>query len=102
VAAGEDDTSPISWMVIPRRLLVVDGEGGELGRVDVVLGDSGADIFHGLVVDGRELPAAHVVDITSARVETDLTQALFNQLPEYHEVDQWELRHDGTAWRPRT
>src|SRR5204863_5066876 len=41
---------PVSWMMIEQGWAVIDADGDEVGRVDEVLGEEGADIFNGLQV----------------------------------------------------
>ena len=71
---------PVSWMVIEQGWAVVDADGHDLGRVDEVLGDEGADIFNGLQVltgtFGRPayVPAERVGEIVEGRVQLRLTK----------------------------
>lgn len=80
---------PVSWTMIEEGWAVVGTDGAELGRVDQVLGDADADIFHGLSVSpgrlrhGRYLPSEIVGTIYVERVEVGLTQQQFDGLPEY-------------------
>ena len=80
---------PVSWMVIERGWLVVGTGGEELGTVDEVLGDADTDIFDGLSLSPgrlrrpRYVPAEVVRHIYEGLVETSLTQADFDRLPEY-------------------
>jgi hypothetical protein len=66
---------PVSWMVIERGWRVVDVDGDELGRVDEVLGDEGADIFNGLqvltgtIAKPTYVPAESVGEIVEGRVQ---------------------------------
>ena len=70
---------PVSWMVIEQGWSVVDADGHDLGRVDEVLGDEGADIFNGLqVLTGTfgtptYVPAERVGEIVEGRVQLRLT-----------------------------
>ena len=41
---------PVSWLLIETGWKVIDVDGGEVGEVDEVVGDSGADIFDGLAI----------------------------------------------------
>ena len=71
---------PVSWMVIEQGWSVVDADGHDLGRVDEVLGDEGADIFNGLqVLTGTfgtptYVPAERVGEIVEGRVQLRLTR----------------------------
>ena len=51
---------PVSWLMVERGWTVVDAHGEKVGKVDEVLGDEQIDIFHGLLVDGREILAERV------------------------------------------
>jgi hypothetical protein len=78
---------PVSWFVIEPGWTVVDADGGEVGRVEEVVGDSNADIFNGLAVStgllggARYVPAESVRRITEGRIELNLG---------HHEVKQLE------------
>jgi hypothetical protein len=71
---------PVSWIMIERGWAVVDADGHELGRVDEVLGDEGADIFNGLQILTGTLakptyvPAERVGEIVEGRVQLRLTK----------------------------
>ena len=71
---------PVSWMVIEQGWAVVDADGHDLGRVDEVLGDEGADIFNGLQVLTGTLgtptyvPAERVGEIVEGRVQLRLAK----------------------------
>jgi hypothetical protein len=41
---------PVAWTVVERGWTVVASDGGEVGKVDQVIGDPEADIFDGLAV----------------------------------------------------
>jgi hypothetical protein len=41
---------PVAWKVVEKGWAVVASDGGEVGKVDQVLGDPEADIFDGLAV----------------------------------------------------
>jgi hypothetical protein len=71
---------PVSWMLVEQGWSVVDADGHDLGRVDEVLGDEGADIFNGLQVLTGTLgtptyvPAERVGEIVEGRVQLRLTK----------------------------
>ena len=71
---------PVSWMLVEQGWAVVDADGHDLGRVDEVLADEGADIFNGLQVLTGTLgtptyvPAEEVGEIVEGRVQLRLTK----------------------------
>lgn len=68
---------PVSWKVVERGWSVRGRDGEELGKVEDVLGDPEADIFHGLTVAsgllGRthEVPSERVTEIREGEVVLD-------------------------------
>ena len=54
---------PVSWLLIEVGWTVYDGRGKKVGKVDEVLGDEQAGIFHGLRVGGKEILADRVGEI---------------------------------------
>jgi hypothetical protein len=84
-------TEPVSWLVIEEGWEVVDSEGGLVGKVDEVIGDTGEDIFNGLAVSSgwlerpRYLPAEHVAEITTGRIRLALTREQAERLAEHTE-----------------
>ena len=73
--AGGD---PVSWLVIERGWKVASADGSEVGTIEETVGDSGKDIFNGLVISTGLLkpalyvPAEEVTAITEGRVELAL------------------------------
>jgi PRC-barrel domain protein len=71
-------SDPVSWFLIERGWKVAGANGGELGTVDEVVGDSSQDIFDGLSVSSglfatpRYLPAESVTRIEEGTVYVDL------------------------------
>jgi sporulation protein YlmC with PRC-barrel domain len=59
---------PVSWLMVERGWTVVDAHGKKVGKVDEVLGDAQVDIFHGLLVDGKEILAERVAEISEGEV----------------------------------
>ena len=59
---------PLSWLMIETGWTVVNAQGEKVGKVDEVLGDEHIDIFHGLLVDGQEILAEEVVEITEGEI----------------------------------
>ena len=86
-----DLDAPLAWTAMPYRAPVIDREGNRIGMAESLLGDEGADIFHGIAVkrwsDGKmvEVPAAHVQRITAREVRTDLSAQQVAELPPYKE-----------------
>jgi uncharacterized protein YrrD len=68
---------PVSWKVVERGWSVRAPDGKELGKIEDVLGDADADIFHGLTVAsgllGRthEVPSERVSEIREGEVVLD-------------------------------
>ena len=60
--------NPVSWLMVEPGWTVVDSHGKRIGKVDEVLGDEQVDIFHGLLVDGEEILAERVAEITEGEV----------------------------------
>ena len=58
----------VSWLMVERGWTVVNAHGEKVGKVDEVLGDEQVDIFHGLLVDGKEILADEVAEITEGEV----------------------------------
>jgi uncharacterized protein YrrD len=94
---------PVSWIVIERGWAVVGAGGEELGTVDEVLGDSSADIFHGLTVSpgvfrsSRYVPSERVDAIFVELVRLDVTPNEFEELDEHEGTPvSAEIRSDTT------
>lgn len=81
---------PVSWFLIEPGWKVVDARGKDIGRVEEVVGDSGADIFNGLSVTtgllagARYVPAESVDLITDGCIHLELTRDQVRRL-EKHE-----------------
>ena len=82
---------PVSWLMIEAGWKVLAADGGEVGQVDEVVGDSNADIFDGLAIatsrfgKPRYVPSEQVDEITEGTVRLSLTPAQVDQLGEYLE-----------------
>ncbi len=82
---------PVSWLVIERGWKVVGSDGEEIGHVDEVVGDSGADIFNGLSISRgllssqRYVAAERVKSIVEGCVELDLPAEAAEQLGKYEQ-----------------
>jgi hypothetical protein len=59
---------PVSWLMIEPGWEVVGANGERIGKVDEVLGDFEADIWDGLTVDGKYVPAEQVTSIVEDRI----------------------------------
>jgi hypothetical protein len=82
---------PVSWLLIKPGWKVLSADGGEVGQVDEVVGDSNADIFDGLAIatstfgKPRYVPSEQVDELTEGMVRLSLTTAQVEQLGEYLE-----------------
>jgi hypothetical protein len=82
-------SDPVSWLVIEPGWEVVDASGGEVGKIDQVLGDPDLDIFDGLAVAtgilGKPVyvPAEQVGEITQGRVQLELSRDQVERLEPY-------------------
>ena len=82
---------PVSWLMIRPGWKVYAAGGAEVGAVDEVAGDDGADIFDGLAIATSALgkpkyvPAESVGPITEGRVELTLTKEQVDALGEFLE-----------------
>jgi hypothetical protein len=59
---------PVSWLLIEAGWEVVGAGGNKVGTVDEVLGDPDSDIWDGLTVDGKYVPAEQVAAIVEGRI----------------------------------
>jgi hypothetical protein len=59
---------PVSWLLIEAGWEVVGAGGTKVGTVDEVLGDPDSDIWDGLTVDGKYVPAEQVAAIVEGRI----------------------------------
>jgi hypothetical protein len=82
---------PVSWLLIEPGWKVAASDGGEVGEVDEVVGDSSVDIFDGLAVamsmfgKPRYVPSEQVAEITEGTVRLSLTRGQVEHLGEYVE-----------------
>jgi hypothetical protein len=82
---------PVSWLLIEPGWKVLASEGGEIGKIDEVVGDSSHDIFDGLAIatsafgKPRYVPAEQVGEITEGTVRLTLTREQVDRLGEYLE-----------------
>ena len=88
----------VSWLLIERGWKVLGPGGEELGTVDETVGDSGRDIFNGLVVSTgllrapRYVPSERVVEIRAGEVRTDLAS--------HDELEEWTGAPASAEIRP--
>jgi ethanolamine utilization protein EutQ (cupin superfamily) len=68
---------PVAWLLIEPGWRVVDGNGDDVGVVDSVRGDEGADIFDGLMIRGSAFtePTYVAADDIASIVEGRITLA---------------------------
>jgi len=82
---------PVSWLVIEPGWEVVGSDGGEIGKVDEIVGDDTEDIFNGLaIVSGlfdkaRYVPSEIVGEIVEGRVQLKIPAAAAETLEEFEE-----------------
>ena len=73
---------PASWLMIEPGWKVIDANGEEVGHVEEVVGDTGADIFNGLSIStgllkgNRYVPAELAGPITVGEVRIQLGRDL--------------------------
>jgi hypothetical protein len=82
---------PVSWLIIEPGWEVVGSDGGEIGKVDEVVGDDTEDIFNGLAIASgllgkvRYVPSELVGEIVQGRVQLKIPAASAETLGEYEE-----------------
>jgi hypothetical protein len=82
---------PVSWLVVEPGWEVVGSDGGEIGKVDEIVGDDTEDIFNGLaIVSGlfdkaRYVPSEIVGEIVEGRVQLTILAAAAETLEEFEE-----------------
>jgi uncharacterized protein YrrD len=98
---------PVSWLVVEAGWEVVDAAGEKVGTVHEVIGDTGADIFHGLAVSpgmlksSKYVPAERVARIFEGRVELDLSGAELERLGDHGaQPPSAQIRADTTDIQP--
>jgi uncharacterized protein YrrD len=81
---------PVAWTIAEPGWSVVASDGGEVGKVDQVLGDPEADIFDGLAVSTggvlerpKYVPAEQVGRIEEGSFHLAIDSAAFGQLEPY-------------------
>jgi hypothetical protein len=86
---AQDLGDPISYLVLAKGTPVLCSDGHELGRVEHVLADPGADVFDGVIVEldeggHRFVDAPEVADIHQRAVVLSLDTAGAARLHEPH------------------
>jgi uncharacterized protein YrrD len=82
-------SDPVSWFLIEPGWRVLDAQGNEVGRVEEVVGDTGADIFNGLSISTgllkgpRYVPAELVASITENDVQLQIGRDELDSLREH-------------------
>jgi sporulation protein YlmC with PRC-barrel domain len=59
---------PVAWILVEPGWTVHDAAGKKVGKVDEVLGDEKTDIFHGIVVGGKEILAERIGEIYEGHI----------------------------------
>ena len=82
---------PVSWLLVEHGWKVVAADGGAVGTIQEVIGDSGKDIFNGLSVSPgllkrpKYVPAEYVAEIAEGEVRLGITKDEFERLRGYDE-----------------
>ena len=90
-------STPVSWLLIEPGWKVEAADGGELGHVEEVTGDSNADVFDGITVGAsmfarpRYVPSEQVGEIVDGRVRLTIASTAFEQLGEFKEPPEQEI-----------
>ena len=63
-----DEPDRVAWVLVERGWKVVDAKGDKVGKVDEVLADEQTDIFHGLMVNGKEIFAERIAEIREGEI----------------------------------
>jgi hypothetical protein len=90
-------STPVSWFMIEPGWTVESSDGGDVGRVEEVTGDSNADVFDGITVGTsifarpRYVPSEQVGEIVEGRVRLKIDRAAFAQLVEFKEPPEQEV-----------
>lgn len=94
---------PVSWLVVEPGWEVVAADGSSVGKVHEVVGDTGKDIFNGLVVSPgllkgrRYVPAERVGTIVEGRIALDVSSEAFERMEIHREPPpSEEIRADTT------
>jgi len=91
----------LAWQAMPYRSPVYAADASEIGRAESLLGDEGADIFHGIALKRQhggevvEIPAVRITKITEKGVLTDLGGDEVTALEPYREERWFHLGWGG-------
>ena len=101
-------SDPVSWMIVERGWRVLDAAGEEIGKVDEITGDPGADIFDGLTISKGILshdlyvPSERVGEIREGEVHLMLTRDAVEALQESKEpAPEEQILTEGSTWYQR-
>ena len=90
---------PVSWLMIEPGWRVEASDGTEVGRVDEVTGDSDHDIFDGLSVSKKYVPAEQVAEITDGVVRLTIDAATFGAEQKFTEPPVQEvIESESLPW----
>ena len=88
---------PVAWTLVERGWAVVADSGEEVGKVNEVIGDPGADIFDGLAVGAgaildrpRYVPSEKVGPIEEGTVHLTIDAEEYGRLDAYGEPPRGE------------
>jgi hypothetical protein len=96
-----DSEPALAWQAMPYHSRVYAADGSEIGTAESLLGDEGADIFHGIALKRTsggqvvEIPAARIKKITGNGVLTDLAGDEVAALALYREERWYHLGWGG-------
>jgi sporulation protein YlmC with PRC-barrel domain len=65
---GQSEPDRVAWVLIEPGWKVVDANGEKVGKVDELLADEQTDIFHGLIVNGKEIDAERIGEIREGEI----------------------------------
>jgi hypothetical protein len=98
----------VSWLLIEPGWAVVATDGSEIGYVDEVVGDDGADIFDGLAISSglfenpRYLPSEKVGRIFEGKVELRVDSNDLQRLDDFLEPPpSLDIGADKPSWSDR-
>jgi sporulation protein YlmC with PRC-barrel domain len=63
-----DEPDRVAWLLIEPGWKVIDAKGEKVGKVDEVLADEQTDIFHGLIVNGKEIESERIGEIREGEI----------------------------------
>ncbi|HVA87550.1 MAG TPA: hypothetical protein VNF73_14685 [Candidatus Saccharimonadales bacterium] len=97
----EPASDQIAWRALRYGTPVFSADGQRVGTLREVLGSDAEDILHGIRVAPEHahrdvmVPAANLTTLTTERVETDLSLAAIEGLPEYRDEATYHLASVG-------